>query len=133
MRNSSTSAPICGGWRPGGATTVPAELQGAKGGGPTAGESPGGGVERRGGVGSLQAPRDELVAAGGAGPGGAGGGVAEWGVGPLASGPRTPRANAARADREGRLRSKTGAPAGERQESICTVEDQSARSAETVE
>ena len=40
-------------------------------------EHAGGEVQRLGGVGALQAPRDELVAAGGAGLGGAGGRATE--------------------------------------------------------
>src|SRR4051794_8472096 len=99
---------------PGEAACVHPRLPGTSASGPVDREHSGGEVQRLGGVGSLQAPRDELVAAGGAGAGGAGGGAAQWGVGPLASGRRTPRANAARADREGRLSSKTGAPTGER-------------------
>src|SRR4051794_36810063 len=60
-------------------------------------------IQRLGGVGALQAPRDELVAPGRVGLGGAGSGAAQWRPGPLASGSRTARTQAAGADTEGRL------------------------------
>src|SRR5271157_3481544 len=63
----------------------------------------GGEVQRLGGVGSVQAPGDELVAPGSPGLGGAGSGAAQWGAGPLASGSRAPPARAAGTGPEGRL------------------------------
>src|SRR5205823_6476816 len=96
--------------RRGGVDRVPGEAAGVHPGLPaaTAGgavdrEHAGGEVQRLGDLRAVQAPGDELVAAGGSGPGDARGSAPQWGAGSLASGPGTPGARATGAAAEGRL------------------------------
>src|SRR4051794_6104405 len=87
---------------PGEASGVPPELPATPARGVVDREHASGEVQRLGGVDSLQAPRDELVAGGGPRLGGAGSSPSEWGTGTLSSDRRTPRANATQINPEGR-------------------------------